>query len=76
MCVCVCIKLLNFPGGWVESACNGGDVGDKDSTPGLGRVPGGGHSHLFQYSCLKNPKGRGAWQAKVYRVSKSRTLLK
>ena len=30
----------------------------------------------LQYSCLKNPLNRGAWQAIVYRVSKSWTRLK
>ena len=28
------------------------------------------------HSCLENPKDRGAWQAAVHRVSKSRTRLK
>ena len=32
------------------------------SIPGLGRVPRGGHSNPLQYSCLENPKVRGAWQ--------------
>ena len=27
----------------------------------------------LQYSCLENPMDRGAWQAAVYRVAKSRT---
>ena len=42
-----------------ESTCN---VGDLSSIPGLGRSPGGGHSNLFQCSCLENPMGRGAWR--------------
>ena len=29
----------------------------------------------LQYSCLKNPIDRGAWQATVQRVTKSWTLL-
>ena len=29
--------------------------------PWLGRSPGGRHSKPLQYSCLENPKGRGAW---------------
>ena len=40
-------------------------MGDLDSSPGLGRHPGGGHGNPFQYSCLKNPMDRGAWQATV-----------
>ena len=30
----------------------------------------------LQYSCLENPMDRGAWQAIVQRVKKSRTRLK
>ena len=29
---------------------------------GLERSPGGGNGNLIQYSCLKNPMDRGAWQ--------------
>ena len=39
---------------------NGGDSG---SIPGWGRSPGGGHGNPLQYSCLENPRDRGAWQA-------------
>ena len=44
--------------------------------PCTGRCPGGGHGNLIQYSCLENPMGRGAWQARVHRVSHSQTQLK
>ena len=30
----------------------------------------------LQYSCLENPMDRGAWQAAVHGVTKSRTRLK
>ena len=30
------------------------------------RAPGGGHGNPLQYSCLKNPKDRGAWQTTVH----------
>ena len=54
--------LLDFPGGSDDkkSACSGEDLG---STPGLGRSPGGRHGNSLQYSCLENPKDRGACQA-------------
>ena len=39
--------------------------------PGLGTFPGGGNGNPFQYSCLD----REAWQATVYRVTKSWTRL-
>ena len=44
--------------------------------PGLGRSPGEGPGHPLQYSRLENPMDRGAWQATVHRVAKSRTRLK
>ena len=56
-----------------ESAC---DAGDLSSIPGLGRSPGGGHDNPLQYSCLENPKDRGAWRATVHGVAKSWTRLK
>ena len=37
---------------------------------GSGRFPGGGHGNPLQYSCLKNPMDRGAWQATVHGVAK------
>ena len=55
-----------------ESACNAGDM---DSIPGLGRSPGEGNGNPPQYSCLKNPRDRGAWQAAVHGVAKSQTRL-
>ena len=54
---------------------NAGDTGDEDSTPGLGRSPGGGKGNSLQYSCPESPMDRGAWQATVHGVAKSRTQL-
>ena len=42
---------------------------------GLGRSPGGGHGNPLQYSCLENPKDRGAWRATVNRGTQSQTWL-
>ena len=42
-----------------ESVCNAGDLG---SIAGLGRSPGEGNGNPFQYSCLENSMGRGAWR--------------
>ena len=53
-----------------EAACNAGDLG---LMPGLGRSPGGGHGHPFQYSCLENPMDRRTWWATVHGVAKSQT---
>ena len=52
---------------------NAGDIRDTGSIPGLGRSPGEGSSNPFQYSCLENPMGRGAWWATVHGVAKSQT---
>ena len=46
------------------------------SISGMGRSPGGGHGNPLQYSCLENPRDRGAWWATVHRVSESWSLLK
>ena len=54
-----------------ESACNAGDTGDSVLIPGSGRSPGEGIDNPLQYSCLKNPKDRGAWWAIVRRVPES-----
>ena len=67
--------LLGFPSGSVgkESACNKGDLG---SIPGLGRSLGGEgmatHSSIIAW---RNPMDKGAWQATVHGITKSRTQL-
>ena len=43
---------------------NAGDKRDVGSVPGSGRSPGGGHGNSLQYSCLENPRDRGAWGLK------------
>ena len=62
----------DFPGGsdGKASSYNAEDLG---SIPGLGRSPGEGNGNPLQYSCLENPMDRGAWQATVHGVAKSRT---
>ena len=37
-----------------------GDIRDTGLIPELGRSPGGGHGNSLQYSCLENPRDRGA----------------
>ena len=41
--------------------------------PESGISPGGENGNPLQNSCLENPMDRGAWQATVHRVTKSRT---
>ena len=64
-----------FPGGsnGKESACSVGDLG---FIPGLGRSSGERNGNPFQYSCLENSMGRGAWWAIVHVVTKSWTRLR
>ena len=56
---------------------NTGDVRDVDLIHESGRSSGGEgmitHSNILS---LENPMDRGAWQASVHRVTKSRTQLK
>ena len=57
------LNLLNliipwdFPGGASdkEPACQIQETQSHGFNSGLGRSPGGGHGHSFQYSCLENP---------------------
>ena len=51
---------------------NAKDTRPKGSIPGLGRSSGEGHVSPLQYSGLEKPMGRGAWQAIVRGVAKSR----
>ena len=70
-------RALIFPGGLVVKSlpASAGDTGDVGLIPGSGRSPGEGNGNLLQYSCLENPKDRGAWQATVDGVTKSWTQL-
>ena len=45
-----------------KSACSAGATWDTGSKPRSGRSPGGRHGNPLQYSCLENPRDRGAWQ--------------
>ena len=60
--------IKGFPGGPVtkDPSANAGDAG---SMPGSGRSLGRGRGNPLQYSCMKNPMDRGAWQATVHRGS-------
>ena len=80
LCPYILVRVYNFMDLSVvyvsevkASACNAGDL---DSIPGSGRSPGEGRGNPLWYSCLQNPKDRGAWRATVHRVAKSRTRLK
>ena len=62
--------MYYFPGGLdgKEPAYN---MGNPGLIPRLGRSPGEGNGRPLQYSCLENPKDRGAWRALVHRIAES-----
>ena len=49
------------------------NAGDTGWIPGSERTPGEGNGNPLQYFCLGNPMDRGAWQATVHAVARSRT---
>ena len=52
------------------------NAGDPGFIPASSRrFPGEGNGNPLQYSCLENPKNRGAWQGTVHGVAKSWTRL-
>ena len=55
-----------------ESACKVGNLG---SIPGLGRYPGEENGYPLYYCGLENSMDRGAWQATVHGIAKSRTRM-
>ena len=64
----------DFPGG-SDGKASVYNAGDSDSIPALRMSPGERNGNPLQYYCLENPMDRGAWQAAVYGVAKSRTRL-
>ena len=56
---------MSFPGGSMVKNLPA-NVGEVGSIPGKGRSPGEGNGNPLQYSCLENPKDRGAWWAIVH----------
>ena len=62
-----------FPGGTGNLPANTGDIRGVGFISGLGGSPGGRHGNPLQYSCLKNPIDRGAWQVTAHSVTKSQT---
>ena len=45
------------------------NVGHVGSIPELGRSPGVENGNPLQYSCLRNPRDRGAWKTIVHGVT-------
>ena len=72
------MSLINAPdpGGASGKKPNEGDVRDRVLIPGLGRFPIGGNSNPLQYSYLENSMDKGASQATIQWIPRSRTRLK
>ena len=68
------LYFLHFPGG-LNGKASASNEGDPGSVPGSGRSAGEGNGNPLQYYCLENPMYRGAWEATVHGVAKSRTRL-
>ena len=49
------------------------NAGDEGLIPGLGRSPGEGNGNPPQYSCLRSPMDRGAWQDTVHGITMNQT---
>ena len=62
---------MGFPGSSVvkNPPANAVDVG---SIPGSGRSPGEGNGNPLHFFCLGNIMDRGAWQAVVHGITKSK----
>ena len=54
---CMIPLIWCFPGG-SESKLSAIQCGRPGLNPWVGKIPGGGHGNLLQYSCLENPHGQ------------------
>ena len=63
---------MGFPDGSVVKNLPA-NAGDVDLIPGSGKSFGEENGNLLQYSCLENPRDRGAFWAIVHGVMKSQT---
>ena len=80
MCVCVCIHMYIYIWAFQVIDTSGKESDCQCRRHGLilrsGRSLEGGNVNLLYYFCLENPMDRGAGQAIVHEVAKSRTQLK
>ena len=70
------LNLKGLPGGSMVKnlPANAGDERDTGSISGSGRSPGERNGNPLHYSCLENPKDRGAWWDTVHGVTKHHLL--
>ena len=66
------VKIIIFPVAIYGLPCGSDskastyNAGDLGLIPELGRSPGKGNGHTYQYSCLENPMDGEGWQATVH----------
>ena len=65
--------LMGFPGG--SAVKNMQEPLEKRFNPRVEKILWRSAWQLLHYSCLENPKDRGAWWALVYSVTESQTQL-
>ena len=67
-----------FSGGTMEKnpAVYAGECSRRGFNFWVRKIPGAGNGNPLQFSCLGNPRDRGAWWASVHGVTKSRTELR
>ena len=73
--ILTCIIYMHGFHGGSDGKESGYKAGDLGSIPGPGRSPGDGNGYPLLYSCLENPRDRGAWWATASGVADSRTQL-
>ena len=73
----VTIVLLGFPVGAVVKnlLVSAGDARNAGLIPVLGKYSGGRNGSPLPYSCVENPRDRGAWWAAIYGVTENWTRL-
>ena len=67
---CTCFGAHGLPWRLTSKEFSACSARESDLIPGSGRPPGERHGNPLQYSCLGNPKDRGAWQATVHGVTR------
>ena len=69
-----CVRLFATP--WTTARLVSLSIANSRSLLKFISIAGEGNGNPLQYSCLGNPRDRGAWWAGVYGVAQSQTRLK
>ena len=69
------IPWMEEPGGLQSMGSKESDTTVRLHFTSLTSLTGEGNGNPLQYSCLENPRDRGAWRAMVHGVTQSQTRL-